>query len=131
MINLETVQGWWGLVTPNIFLSFYAAILRKKITQWQPWVWKEVEIQVANSHCGQVCVCILFFLSTSPEVPVADYKVRSNSNLNLNYKGGQQMYFLSLVDFLFVPIIYDLSKAWEIQVMDKKWAISPSHSDTS
>ena len=52
-----------------------------------------------------------FFLSTSPEAPVAGYKVRSNSNLNLNYKGGQQMYFLSLVDFLFVPIIYDLSKA--------------------
>ena len=52
-----------------------------------------------------VCVCVL---STSPEAPVTGYKVRSNSNLN--YKGGQQMYFLSLVDFLFVPIIYDLSE---------------------
>ena len=73
-------------------------------------MWKEVEIQVANNHCGQVCVCVyfFFFLSTSPEAPVTGYKVRSNSNLN--YKGGQQMYFLSLVDFLFVPIIYDLSE---------------------
>lgn len=50
----------------------------------------------------------MYFLSTSPEAPVTGYKVRSNSNLN--YKGGQQMYFLSLVDFLFVPIIYDLSE---------------------
>ena len=72
-------------------------------------MWKEVEIQVANSQSGQVCVCVcVCALSTSPEAPVTGYKVRSNSNLN--YKGGQQMYFLSLVDFLFFPIIYDLSE---------------------